>query len=123
MQGKFLAEGEQTGSNQFLLILQTAKPPTTKKSHGQQDSLNFNLLLHKFDNVYQGEGHKELDINVSLRLNQFNLKIMMTVTNLGFSTLSNLTQVATLAPSVGLFLMLSQHVVYIKISVCPSGIF
>ena len=97
----------------------------TKKrycSFHHQDFWTENFFFLRYDDVYRAEGYTAVDIRFKSSLKKLYLKILMRETCLGFSTLKNYTEVATLAASGGFIKILSPHVVYTKIFVRPSQI-
>ena len=65
--GSFLQVSDQTGSNWFLLILQTAKLSTKKKSscYSLQDFLIENYVGLEIGKVCPAEWHTKVDIYIS----------------------------------------------------------
>ena len=89
-----MAISAQTGSNWFMLILQTAKLSTKKESscYAFQDlSVEKNVGLG-FDNGCLAEGHTEAAMCVKCWLQKFDLQILKSVTCLGFFNIKEFYQ-------------------------------
>ena len=85
--GNFFAISAQTGSNWFLLILQTAKLSTPKESccYVSQDWWIENLFGLGFDNGCLAEVHTEAAMCVKWWLQKYDLIILKSIPCLGFS--------------------------------------
>ena len=89
-----MAISAQTGSNWFLIILQTGKLSPKKEScfYGFQDWKVENLFSLGFDNGCLDKGHTEATMCVKWWLKKFNLQILKSVTCLSFSNIDKFYQ-------------------------------
>ena len=85
-EGKFLVISAQTVVNWFLLILQTAKLLTKNESccYAFHNWWVENLFSLGFDNNCLAEGHTEAAMCVKWWLQKFDLRILKSVTVIGF---------------------------------------